>query len=215
MGNTETAEAGAVLGQGSKGAGLMSMRNLDSVVNDYFAGSEDEDVIGSVRLQPLIWVDDLLRSSQGVQEVRNGNQKLAKMIQEMCLEIHPTKSSYVVVGTPKFKKKVKEETEEDPIMFGDIELKRAECATYLGDELHENGLAASIEATILSRRGKVRGSMFGLVGLWGDYRAQVIGGVLGAMQLYDACIVSSLLNNCSTWVGIQDEQYKLLDACQY
>ena len=66
MGNTKTAEAGAVLGQGSKGAGLMSMRNLDSVVNDYFAGSEDEDVIGSVRLQPLIWVDDLLRSSQGV-----------------------------------------------------------------------------------------------------------------------------------------------------
>ena len=51
------------------------------------------------------------------------------------------------------------------IMFGDIELKRAECATYLGDELHEDGLAASVEATILSRRGKVCGSMFGLVGL--------------------------------------------------
>ena len=71
LGNTDTAEAGAVLGQGSKGAGLMSMRNLDSVVDDYFSGSEDEDVIGSVRLEPLIWVDDLLRSSQGVQEVRN------------------------------------------------------------------------------------------------------------------------------------------------
>ena len=96
MGNTETAEAGAVLGQGSKGAGLMSMRNLDNVVHDYFAGSKDEDVIGSVRLQPLIWVDDLLRSSQGVQEVRNGNQKLAMMIKEMCLEIYPTKAAMLL-----------------------------------------------------------------------------------------------------------------------
>ena len=91
------------------------MRNLDSVVNDYFAGSEDEDVVGSVCLQPLICVDDLLRCSQGVQEVRNGNQKLAKMIQEMCLEIHPTKCSYVVVGTTKFKKEVKETTDEDNV----------------------------------------------------------------------------------------------------
>ena len=61
VGNTDTEEAGAVLGQGSKGAGLMSMRNLDCVVDDYFSGSEDEDGIGSVRLQPLIWLDDLLK----------------------------------------------------------------------------------------------------------------------------------------------------------
>ena len=214
-GNTDEAEAGAVLGQGSKGAGLMSMRNLDSVVDDYFSGSDDEDVIGSIRLQPLIWVDDLLRSSQGVQEVRNGNQKLNQIMKEMCLEIHPTKSNYLVVGATKFKKHVEEETKEDPIMLGETELKRAKCVTYLGDEIHEDGLSESIEATIQARRGKVRGSVFGLVGLWGDYRAQVVGGVLGAIQLYEACIVSSLLNNCSTWLGMKEEQYKLLDACQY
>ena len=215
VGNTDTEEAGAVLGQGSKGAGLMSMRNLDCVVDDYFSGSEDEDVIGSVRLQPLIWVDDLLRSSQGVQEVRNGNQKLDKMIKEMCLQIHPTKSIYIVIGTSKFKKEVEEETKDDPIMFGEIKLKRAECVTYLGDEIHEDGLTASVEATILARRGKVRGSIYGLVGLWTDYRAQLVGGVLGAIELYEACIVSSLLSSCSTWLGIKEEQYKLLDACQY
>ena len=92
LGNTEEAEAGAVLAQGSKGGGLGSMRNLDKGVCDYFEGSEDEAVYGAVRLQPLIWVDDLLRSSGGVQEVRCGNIKLAEMCKDMCLEIHPTKS---------------------------------------------------------------------------------------------------------------------------
>ena len=38
-----------------------------------------------------------------------------------------------------YKEDVKEETDEDPIMFGEIELKRAQCVTYLGDELHEDG----------------------------------------------------------------------------
>ena len=69
-------------------------------------------------------------------------------------------------------------------MFGEIKLKRAECVTYLGDEIHEDGLTASVEATILARRGKVRGSIYGLVGLWTDYRAQLVGGVLGAIELY-------------------------------
>jgi hypothetical protein len=80
LGNTERGEAGACLGQGSKGAGLGSMRTLNKLVYDYFSRSEDEDVIGSVCLQPLIWVDDLLQSCQGVQEVRNGNLKLKKMV---------------------------------------------------------------------------------------------------------------------------------------
>ena len=82
--------------------------------------------------------------------MRNGNQKLDRMVKEMCLEIHPTKSNYLVVGTTKFKNEVEAETKEDPIKFGEIELKRAECVTYLGDELHEDGLSASIEATILA-----------------------------------------------------------------
>ena len=73
------------------------------------------------------------------------------------MQIHPSKSNYLVAGTTKYKEDVKEETDEDPIMFGEIELKRAQCVTYLGDELHEDGLAASVEATILARRGKVRG----------------------------------------------------------
>ena len=160
-------------------------------------------------------MDDLLRSCQGVQEVRNGNQKLAMMVKEMCLEIHKTKSCYIVIGNQEFKEDVENETRNDPIMFGEIELKREKCVTYLGDELHEDGLSASVEATILARRGKVRGAVFGLVALWGDYRAQVVGGVLGAISLYEACIVSSLLNNSSTWLGITETQYKMLDAYQY
>ena len=68
-------------------------------------------------------------------------------MKEMCLKIHPTKSDYLVLGATRFKRHVEEETNEDPILLGETELKRAKCVTYLGDELHEDGLSESIEAT--------------------------------------------------------------------
>ena len=43
---------------------------------------------------------------------------------------------------------------------------------------------------------------------------QVVGGMLGALDIYNTCIVSSLLNNCSVWVDIQERSIKRLDALQ-
>ena len=58
-----------------------------------------------------------------------GKKTLKQLCKEMCLEIHPLKSNYLVIGTSKYKKDVTEETKEDPIMFGEIKLKRAQCVT--------------------------------------------------------------------------------------
>ena len=52
---------------------------------------------------------------------------------------------------------MEEETETGNIMFGTTKLKRDTVVTYLGDQLHEGGLADSVEATINTRVGKVQG----------------------------------------------------------
>ena len=41
-----------------------------------------------------------------------------------------------------------------------------------------------------------------------------MGGCQSALDLYEACIVSSLLSNAGTWVEISDESVKLLDKLQ-
>ena len=58
--------AGPVTGQGGGGAALASALNLDRGVETYFRGSKDEDTYGRVKLQPLIYVDDLLRSTHNM-----------------------------------------------------------------------------------------------------------------------------------------------------
>ena len=192
----------------------MSARYLDGVVSDYFHDSQYEDVYGAVRLQPLIFLDDLLRSTSSVEDTIAGNMRLDLVIKEMCLQIHKSKSCYLVVGSNSYKERIQEEIKKEAIMIGKQELKQEKCVTYLGEEIDENGLEASIDATITARQGKVRGSIHALAALWGDYRMQVVGGTLGALDMFESCIISSLLNNAAVWVGITVEQEKRLDGYQ-
>ena len=68
--------AGPVTGQGGGGAALASALNLDMGVDDYFRGSKDEECYGRVRLQPLIFVDDLIRGAKNRNCLRAGCIKL-------------------------------------------------------------------------------------------------------------------------------------------
>jgi hypothetical protein len=202
---------GAVLGQGSSGAGLASQRNLDEGVNSYFVNSVDEDVYGEVRLQPLLFVDDLIRSTTSVMETRAGNIKLDTMIKEKSLGVHSDKSGYLVCGPKKFKEHVEEETKDDPIMFGQFPLQHKSVKNYLGDQLSDMGLADSVEVTILARVGKGKGAIYELAAVCADYRMQVVGGMIGAIDIWNVCIVSSLLSNFSVWTEIskKSKQYKV------
>ena len=173
-----------------------------------------EDSYGEVRLQPCLYQDDLVRSSENIEDLRHGNMRLDAAMKEMSLEIHPSKSCYLIYGSSKFKQQMEQKMRDDPIMFGDIQLQRKTVVTYLGDELSEGGLAASVEATIKAREAKVIGAIYELKALCEDYRMQVVGGVLGAIDIYNTCIVPSLLNNCSVWVDIREKEVKKLDSIQ-
>ena len=213
-GPTERGEAGPTLGQGGIGGSLVSQRYLDRIVNSYFETSMAEDSLRGVQLQPCLFQDDLVRSSGSIEDVRHGNMLLDAAMKEMSLEIHPSKSCYLLYGSTEYKKQVEQETAEDPIMFGHILLQRKTVVTYLGDELSEGGLAESVEATIIAREAKVKGAIYELKTLCEDYRMQVVGGMLGALDIYNTCIVPSLLNNCSVWVDIKEKSVKQLDALQ-
>ena len=56
-------EAGEVKGQGSSEGAIVSARYLDVVVHDSFYDSQHVDMYWAARLQPLIFLDDLFRST--------------------------------------------------------------------------------------------------------------------------------------------------------
>ena len=215
-GITEEGEAGEVVGQGSGAASLVSQLKVDCGLDSYFSSSKDEECYGGVRLQPLSWQDDILGLGSEARLVQASLNRLSFFVDESQLSIHPdpSKSSYIVVGNKKSRQETISETDEYPLMVGKVVLERSQSLTYLGEILHENGLAASASATIDLRVARVRGAIFELKAVCEDYRMQVCGGMVGAINLYESCIVPRLLANSGVWVDITSSAIKKLDATQ-
>ena len=151
--------AGPVTGQGGGGAALASALNLDKGVDTYFQGSKDEECYGRIRLQPLCFVDDIMRGLKDVNCLRAGCLKLDYVIREKQLEAHPTRSGFLVTGSEVFKAKVQHELKAEPLMLGKIVMKEKMTESYL-DKLSSEDIKSSVEETIReiseTRRGRPR-----------------------------------------------------------
>ena len=80
--------------------------------------------------------------------------------------------------------------------------------------MDERGLAASVDATVKSREGKTKRGIYELRSVCYDFRAQILGGMTGALALWETCILSSLLTNCGTWMDIKENTIKKCEALQ-
>ena len=215
-GMSKMGEAGETVGQGSKGASLMSQLKVDLGLHSYFAGSGDEECYGSVRLQPLSWQDDVVGLGSEVRKVQASLNKLSYFVDESQLAIHPdqSKSTFIVYGNKKCRQELIKETDDEPLRVGEVKLLRSEAMTYLGEVLHQDGLAASVDATVDRRVARVRGAIFEIKALCEDFRMQISGGMMGALKLFKSCIVPKLLANSGVWVEISNTTIKKLDAVQ-
>ena len=111
------------MGQGSGGAALASGLDIARGVQSYFAGSQDEVSYGRVRSQPQSYQDDILRLAPDVFSARSGNAKLTAMMRERQLTCHPTKTCYLVYGSKQYKEQAKKELDQEPLMFGDFQVR--------------------------------------------------------------------------------------------
>ena len=73
------------------------------------------------------------------------------MLSERLLRCHPKKTCFVLMGTNKYKEKVREEVKSAPLKFGDFSMLEKEQDVYLGDVLHTDGLSASVQSTVALR----------------------------------------------------------------
>ena len=72
---------------------------------------------------------------------------------------------------------------------------------YLGQISHEDGLEASVEATIKERTGKIKGAIFLTKTIIETFQMQGIGALMAAKTLWEGAIVLSVLAGAGTWVG--------------
>ena len=211
-GVSETEVVGDCIGQGTAGAALVSQANLDHGLMDYFKDSKDEIQYGGVRLQPLAYQDDIMRSSKDVLSTQVGNIKLAAMFEEKGLEAHPDKTCYIVCGNSKYKENVERDLHRNPIMFGNFPVKQRVYDRYLGQILHGGGLDCSAEVTVQERMGRIKGATMEVKSIIEDFQMQSIGGMMAAWEIWEKAMLPSLLSGAGTWFGLQGNT-KVIDMC--
>ena len=140
--------------------------------------------------------------------------RLAAMLSERGLEAHSEKTGYLVFGNRMFKEKVEMEVELMPLMFGEFEVARKESDKYLGQVLHEGGLAMSVQATIKERAGKIKGAIYTTASILNTIEMQAMGGLMAAKHLWEGAIVPSLLAGAGTWVGCTPKEEQMCEELQ-
>ena len=173
------------------GGALISGANLDQGVMDYFSESDCEVWYEDTRIQPLIFQDDVARLATDIESARKGNQLLSTMINTKFLEMHEEKSGFLLFGDLKQTKDMETEMSKSPLTFGDFITKREIKEKYLGDQIHEEGLQKSVEATISERKGRITAAIYEVRSIVEDVRMQSIGGLQGAFDLWELAVIPS------------------------
>ena len=76
---------------------------------EYFSDSRYEVDYDGVELAPCMYVDDIARLAETLEAVQDGNKRLEAMAESKLLTFHDTKSGMNLIGSKKFRKKVKKE----------------------------------------------------------------------------------------------------------
>ena len=115
VGDSEEEEVAEGLGQGGLDSAILSAGSIGNGTEDFFGRSEQEIYYEDLRLQPTAFQDDLMRTSETIDDVRAEISKFEAMANTNLLSFNSSKSALVVLGPKKLRESKINELESNPI----------------------------------------------------------------------------------------------------
>jgi hypothetical protein len=125
------------------------------------------------------------------------------------------KSCVIVMGSRKQQKEVQEQLEQTPLTLCGKKMANVQMEKYLGDMLCGAGLSESVHATVIKRKGQVISSILDTKAVIEDCRANVKGGIVSGLDIWELAILTYPLNNSETWTELSKKTIDALDDLQY
>ena len=160
VGVSEECDTGETVGQGTLEGAVISAVSLDKGVEDYFGGSEDEVCYAGLRLQPLLFQDDISRLANDPASLQAGNDRLEVMAETKLLDLNLEKSGYMIVGKNKASQQIIEQLLSNPVTLCGKPMNCVSEAKLLGDWLSEKGLSECVATTVKKRKGITIASIY-------------------------------------------------------
>ena len=114
----------------------------------------------------------------------------------------------MVIGSPQSWTEILKEAADNPIMMGDMIIVNSKSEKYLGDQIHEDGCAASITATLDGRipiaieRGETIIDTCNHPALLGQTIA------FAPVEQFESKVLSKILSNSNSWIGLTKQHIK-------
>ena len=171
-GMSKFGNVGAIVGQGMLGGALVSQAVLDEGVTEHLApGNSLQMDYGEVPMAPLLWLDDIINTAGGLDEARQINVLINKVMKQRGLALNEDKSAIIIMGSKKQKLQASTELEKDPLLCGHFVTKEKQNDKWLGQILSSGGLASCVEETVNAKLGKIRGASLEIALVVNDWRA--------------------------------------------
>ena len=214
VGLSESVNLGENITQGSIGGALISTVNLDYTVNNFFKDSQYEISYCDIRLQPLIFQDDLSRLSSSPKDAQAGNIFIEACMESKLLDLNVDKSCFIILGDKKMVQNTRKELSNCPLSLCGNPMKEKVSDKYLGDFIHTSGPSQSVECTISNRYGRTLLGILETRAIIDDCRINTVGGIQSGLDYWEMAYLPSLINNCQTWTKISDSSIKMLEDLQ-
>ena len=118
------------IGQGRFGAALASSLNIGCAIYDATLGMTD------------------LKLNSTLEQARTGAELIGETLAKQRLKSNYGKTKYVILGSEEFKERTRQEAAVNPVKMGSHIIEESKEEKYLGDQIHTDGLEASIPSTI-------------------------------------------------------------------
>ena len=148
-------------------------------------------------------------------DAQAGNDRIETCMETKLLDLHKGKSCYILIGNKKITEEISTELEHYPLTLYGEKMKQKTSEKYFGDFIHCGGVAKSAEETVIQRVGKMFSASNEIKSIVEDCRSTTLGGLKVGLDIWETAYVPSILNNCSTWMEIQQPIIDKLEDLQY
>ena len=207
-------ERGEGVGQGTLDGAILSAGSIDYTVNKFFSNSMYEISYGDIFMQPLLYQDDIFRLCVDPFSAQIGNEFMDNVMETKLLDFNLDKSCYIVIGSEEAKAEMKEKFKEAPLTLSGKPMKEVSNEKYLGDYISTLGSADSALITVTKRHQKAMNYIYEIKAVIEDCRAEVVGGIIAGLEIWEVAVIPYLMNNSDTWAYMPKQALDVLDSLQ-
>ena len=167
-----------------------------------------------LKIQPLIYQDDIARIADSVVNAQKGNDTIENIMESKLLDLNTDKSKYVIIASAKERSKFRRELEVTPLSLYGLPLKESKAEKYLGDLIHSEGNGASAAATVGERAGKAVTHIIEARAIIEDCRSNSVGALHAGLDIWNLAHIPALIHNCESWSELEDSTIDKLERLQ-